>query len=114
MLPLIEANKQRMESNLQFYRRRQAIVKHPFGVIKRQWDFYHIITSKTIKNASADGLIFNAYNLRRIFNLVDQNELKKYLRAPDYFFLLIYAYFRAKSDREKYSGEITVVQIGIR
>jgi hypothetical protein len=30
---------------------RQAIVEHPYGVIKRQWDFYYIMTKKTIKRA---------------------------------------------------------------
>ncbi len=40
------------------------------------------MTKKTIKHASADvGLIFTAYNLRRIFNLIDQNELKKHLKV---------------------------------
>jgi len=40
-------------------RQRQAIVEHPFGTIKRQWGFDHIMTKKTIKRASADiGLVF--------------------------------------------------------
>lgn len=44
------------------YRQRQAIVEHPFGVIKRQWDFFYVMTKKTIKHASADvGLIFTSY-----------------------------------------------------
>ncbi|WP_035664858.1 transposase, partial [Flavobacterium sp. ACAM 123] len=78
---LIYENKIRIENNYEMYRRRQAIVEHPYGVIKRQWDFYYIMTKKTIKHASADvGLIFTAYNLRRIFNLVDQNLLKRYLK----------------------------------
>ena len=38
------------------------------------------MTKKTLKHDSADvGLIFTAYNLRRIFNLIDQNMLKQYL-----------------------------------
>jgi transposase len=78
---LIYQNKVRIENNYEIYRRRQAIVEHPYGVIKRQWDFYYIMTKKTIKHASADvGLIFSAYNLRRIFNLIDQNLLKQYLK----------------------------------
>jgi len=49
---------------------------------KRQWDFYYIMTKKTIKHAWADvGLIFTAYNLQRLFNLIDQNTLKQYLKA---------------------------------
>ncbi len=34
-----------------------------------------------MKRASADvGFIFIAYNLRRIFNIIDQNVLKKFLK----------------------------------
>ena len=78
---LMEANKKRMDANKELYRKRQAIVEHPYGIIKRQWGFYFISTKKGIKRAAADvGLIFVAYNLRRIFNLIDKNELKKFLK----------------------------------
>jgi transposase len=78
---LIYENKVRVEQNKELYRKRQAIVEHPYGIIKRQWDFYYIMTKKTIKHASADvGLIFTAFNLRRIINLIDPNLMKKYLR----------------------------------
>ena len=78
---LIHQNKVRIENNYETYRRRQAIVEHPYGIIKRQWGFYYISTKKTIKHASADvGLIFVAYNLRRIWNLIDKNELKKFFQ----------------------------------
>ena len=84
---LIYQNKVRIENNYEIYRRRQAIVEHPYGVIKRQWDFYYIMTKKTIKHASADvGLIFTAYNLRRIFNIIDPNELKQYLKILALYF----------------------------
>jgi hypothetical protein len=33
---LIYANKLRMDSNKEYYLRRQAIVEHPYGIIKRQ------------------------------------------------------------------------------
>jgi hypothetical protein len=80
-MDLIDENKKRLRDNLALYRQRQAIVKHPFGTIKRQWDFYYIMTKKTIKHASADvGLIFTAYNLRRMFNIVDPKLLKSYLK----------------------------------
>jgi hypothetical protein len=93
---LIYQNKIRIENNYEIYRRRQAIVEHPYGVIKRQWDFYYIMTKKTIKHASADvGLIFSAYNLRRIFNLIDQNLLKQYLKVLAPFFDDFTALFNA-------------------
>ncbi|MEB2778708.1 hypothetical protein SYJ56_25595, partial [Algoriphagus sp. D3-2-R+10] len=41
-----------------------------------------IITKKGMDRASSDvGLIFTAYNLRRIFNLVGPEVLKAYLKA---------------------------------
>ncbi len=93
---LIYQNKIRIENNYETYRRRQAIVEHPYGVIKRQWDFYYIMTKKTIKHASADvGLIFTAYNLRRIFNLIDQNLLRQYLKVLALYFGLLRAFFIA-------------------
>jgi len=93
---LIYQNKVRIENNYEIYRRRQAIVEHPYGVIKRQWDFYYIMTKKTIKHASADvGLIFSAYNLRRIFNLIDHNLLKEYLKRLALYLGLLTAFFNA-------------------
>lgn len=93
---LIYQNKVRIENNYEVYRRRQAIVEHPYGVIKRQWDFYYIMTKKTIKHASADvGLIFSAYNLRRIFNLIDQNLLKHYLKVLALYFGVLIPVFNA-------------------
>lgn len=96
---LIFENKQRMDKNKEVYRRRQAIVEHPFGIIKRQWDFYYIMTKKSIKRASADvGMIFTAFNLRRIFNLVDQNLLKAYLKGLWFYFRVLMACIRCLSE----------------
>jgi hypothetical protein len=53
------------------------------------------MTKKTIKHASADvGLIFTAYNLRRIFNLIDPNLLKQYLKALRCYFAVSSTYFK--------------------
>ena len=57
-------------------KRRQAIVEHPFGTIKRQWGFDHVLSKNGRKRASADvGFIFIAYNLRRIGNILNGNGL---------------------------------------
>lgn len=78
---LIESNKKRTEKNKDYYRRRQAIVEHPYGTIKRQWGFCYILTKKYIKRAEADiGLIFTAYNLRRIMNIIGTDVLKEYMK----------------------------------
>src|SRR5690606_682655 len=91
---LIDDNRKRINQNKELYRKRQAIVEHPFGTIKRQWDFYYVMTKKSIKNASADvGIIFIAYNLRRILNLINQNQLKSYLKSFVLLFLLLFKAF---------------------
>jgi len=71
----IEQNAQRVAKNPEAYKRRQAIVEHPYGTIKRQWGFNHITTKRTKLRASADvGFIFIAYNLTRIWNLLKQGK----------------------------------------
>lgn len=67
----IEDNAKRVKANEDTYKKRQAIVEHPFGTIKRQWGFDYIITKRTIASASADvGLIALAYNMKRIINIL--------------------------------------------
>ena len=79
--PYINQNKERIEKNKEYYRKRQAIVEHPYGTIKRQWGFNYILTKKHKQRANADvGLMFVAYNLRRIFNILDQNIIKEYFK----------------------------------
>lgn len=76
----IEANKLRVEQNKDYYRRRQAIVEHPYGTIKRQWGFNYIMTKRTMKRAASDvGLILTAYNLRRLLNIINIDIFRKYL-----------------------------------
>ena len=77
----INRNKERIENNKDYYRKRQAIVEHPFGTIKRQWGFSYIMTKKFIKRAEADvGLMFTAYNIRRIMNILGKEVLSNYLK----------------------------------
>jgi ABC-type arginine transport system ATPase subunit len=54
------------------------------------------VTKKTIKHAQADvGMIFTAYNLRRIFNTIDKNLLKEYLREAGLMFFILKHLFKA-------------------
>jgi hypothetical protein len=63
------------------YKKRQAIVEHPYGTIKRQWGFSYILTKRGKSRASSDvGLMFIAYNLRRIGNILTGEIIKEYLR----------------------------------
>jgi len=72
----LEKNKTNLENNPQIYAQRQALVEHPFGTMKRQWGFNYIMTKKGKQRASADvGLIFIAYNITRIFNIIGLERL---------------------------------------
>lgn len=85
--PYIEQNQKNIEADPKLYKKRQAIVEHPYGILKRQWGFYYIMTKKTKKHASADvGLMFTAFNLRRIMNIVDKNMFKKFLKELAFLF----------------------------
>ncbi|MCF8379084.1 MAG: transposase [Bacteroidales bacterium] len=66
------------------YRRRQALVKHPFGVLKRQWGYDHFLV-KGLSNVETElGLMFTDYNLRRLITIFGSKELiKRLLRFFD-------------------------------
>ena len=101
----IENNKKRIGKNKAIYKLRQEIVEHPYGTIKRQWGFDHIMTKKTIERASADvGLIMTAYNLRRLINILGYYQLKEYLRSICLaFFIKITSYYlKLRVLRNKY------------
>ena len=88
----IDINKQNIDNNPQIYAQRQAIVEHPFGTIKRQWGFDYIITKKSMERAAADiGLIFTAYNLRRIINILGIKQFVILLKDSLYIFIRIIA-----------------------
>ncbi len=80
--PLFEENRQRIAANPTLYKRRQAIVEHPFGTLKRQWGYSYVLSKKGMESAAADvGLMLVAYNLRRIFNIVGWERLLAYCAA---------------------------------
>ena len=74
----LEINKQNIEANPHIYAQRQSLVEHPFGTMKRQWGFDHIMTKKSINRASSDvGFIFIAYNLTRLMKIIGVTKLKE-------------------------------------
>jgi transposase len=91
--PYIEQNQINIAQQPQVYKKRQAIVEHNYGIIKRQWGYYYISTKQGIQRASADvGFMFTAYNLRRIFNLIDPKLLTNYLRKFVRYFLKLFVH----------------------
>jgi len=95
-----ERNRNNTLEKEHLYKRRQAIVEHPYGTIKRQWGFNYVLTKQGINRASADvGFMFIAYNLRRIGNILTMNLLKEYLRILVSLFFTISVYFRREISR---------------
>lgn len=70
----------------------------------------YILTKKYLKRAEADvGLIFTAYNLRRIMNIIDKDLLKAYLRTLVLAFITVITRIRGKLrpyDESEYCSEI--------
>lgn len=83
-----EQNRKNLQEYKELYKQRQAIVEHPFGTLKRQWSFDHVLTKKGMQRASADvGLMFIAYSLRRLITILGKDKLMEYLRAISALFL---------------------------
>lgn len=94
----IQNNAKRVAANDQLYKMRQAIVEHPFGTIKRQWGFDHIITKKSMESASADfGLIAITYNLKRLINILTnhKNHKNRHMERLYQLFKAFFAYLEA-------------------
>jgi hypothetical protein len=70
-----QRNKQAIENNKELYKRRQEIVEHPFGTIKRQWGFDYTLMKGKKKVDGEVGLIFIAYLFTRWMNIMGQKRL---------------------------------------
>jgi transposase len=104
---VIQKNKERITQNTQTYRKRQAIVEHPYGTIKRQWGFSYIITKKSIQRADADvGFMFVAYNLRRLISIIGVKDLLEYLSKVFFLVFLV-------KNRQRWSKKMVFVVLGI-
>jgi transposase len=101
----VDQNKKNIEANPETYKKRQAIIEHTYGIIKRQWGFYFITTKRGIKRAAADvGLMLTCFNLRRLFNILDTGLLKEFLRKLAHYFFGILKRFEANTARIFFSG----------
>lgn len=81
----VEANNYRVSSEKEKYRRRQEMVEHPFGVVKRQWGYDHVLLKGIDKVEAESNLIFLCYNFKRIINILGINVLIKRLKEISLF-----------------------------
>lgn len=83
--PYLENNERRYRINKERYRKRQEIVEHPFGTIKRQWGFDFTLLKTKEKVAAEFAIIFSCYNLRRAISIFGINELIKRMKSACLF-----------------------------
>jgi len=76
------------------YRRRQAIVEHPFGTIKRQWGFNHTLLKGLEKVNGEFGIIMLCYNLKRLISILGLNGLKEALFSPKFNLIILTSFIK--------------------
>lgn len=82
-----EANRLRVLNGRPKYKRRQAIVEHPYGTIKRSWGYYYTLLKGKEKVEGEYSLVFLAYNMRRALSILGVNDLLWRIKAA--FFAIL-------------------------
>lgn len=72
---------ERTRGNKELYSKRQMIVEHPFGTIKRSWGYTYFLTRGLKSVAAEKALTFLAYNLTRAINILGVKEIIKKLQV---------------------------------
>ncbi len=83
---LVEQNNRRVNENPAYYKQRQQLAEHPWGTLKRQRGFDHVLTRGKTKVLGEVSLVFIGYNLARCANIMDGFDkfkllLNKYIKA---------------------------------
>jgi hypothetical protein len=82
----VDHNNKRVVQQKELYLRRQAIVEHPFGTIKRGWGYTHTLVKGIQKVDGEMNLIALVYNLKRTINIMGIIKMLKTLKTwtPNY------------------------------
>lgn len=75
----MDINDQAVAARKSEYKRRQAIVEHPFGTIKRQWGYNHTLLRGIEKVKGEFSIIMLCYNFRRVISILGIKGLKEAL-----------------------------------
>ena len=94
----MEQNAQRVKQNPDYYKQRQQLAEHPWGTIKRQRGFDHVLTRGKTKVLGEISLVFMGYNLARCANIAGSLKLfkeliNKYISSMPGLFASKKAYF---------------------
>jgi len=82
----VDINDNNIKQNPQYYKRRQAIVEHPFGTIKRQWGYTYTLMKGLEKVNGEMNLIMFCYNFMRTKNILGFEKMMQTIKnwQPDY------------------------------
>jgi len=81
----IEENTERTKLNKPLYRKRQEIMEHQYGTIKRQWGYDYTLLKTKEKVSGEFAIIFTCYNLRRAITILGVKELIKRIKQDAFF-----------------------------
>jgi transposase len=77
---VVEENNNRVNANAALFKKRQQIVEHPFGTVKRGWGYSYTLLQSIKKVNGEWAIIFTMYNLRRAITILSVPELINRLR----------------------------------
>jgi hypothetical protein len=82
----VDLNDSNIKKNPHYYKRRQAIVEHPFGTIKRHFGFTHTLLKGLQKVNGEMNLIMFCYNFLRTKNILGFDKMLEAIQnwQPDY------------------------------
>jgi len=102
----VEFNKINISLNRELYKKRQAIVEHPFGTIKRQWGYDYTLLKGKQKVSGEFALIFSSYNLRRAISILGLTGLIIAIKEAIIMILVIWRSIEHDSNNLYYSAVI--------
>ena len=82
----VDLNNSNIKKNPHYYKRRQAIVEHPFGTIKRHFGFTHTLLKGLQKVNGEMNLVMFCYNFLRTKNILGFDKMLEAIQnwQPDY------------------------------
>jgi len=82
----VDINDNNIKDNPHYYKRRQAIVEHPFGTMKRHWGYTHTLLKGLQKVNGEMNLIMFCYNFLRTKNILGFEKMLEAIKnwTPDY------------------------------
>lgn len=78
---VIDENRERVLANRDYYKLRQQVIEHQFGVLKRQWGFTYTLLKGKKNVLSEVYLMMTIYNLTRMIKILGRDVLKRRLAS---------------------------------